>query len=102
MSEQTSVGTCHGMITMWPSRWNLPVTSDWSTGGGGSRSRSLSTGDATRPRLKGFLGMDDQSFDTAVAAMAHQQAQRLRELGFATAAAEVEALLRPGPAVEEA
>jgi|GEM_PF-5508184 len=46
--------------------------------------------------------MEIQNFDTAVAAMARQQAQRLRELGFATDAAEVEDLLASaGPPGEE-
>lgn len=46
--------------------------------------------------------MDMQNFDTAVAAMARQQALRLRELGFATAAAEVEDLLpAAGPPAED-
>jgi len=54
-----------------------------------------------RPRLKGLTGMDFQTFDTAVAAMARQQAQRLRELGFATDAAEVEDLLASADPVAE-
>jgi hypothetical protein len=46
--------------------------------------------------------MDNQNFDTAVAAMARQQAQRLREFGFGTAASEVELLLgNADPATEE-
>lgn len=46
--------------------------------------------------------MDDQDFDAAVAVMARQQALRLRELGFGTAAAEVESLLgTAGPATED-
>ncbi len=46
--------------------------------------------------------MDDQTFDTAVTAMARQQALRLRELGFGTAAAEVESLLSTaGPVTED-
>ncbi len=45
--------------------------------------------------------MDNQNFDTAVAAMARQQAQRLRELGFGTAATEVELLLGTADQVAE-
>ena len=47
--------------------------------------------------------MDTQEFDIAVVVMARQQARRLRELGFAAAAAEVDALLpAPGAAADEA
>jgi hypothetical protein len=42
--------------------------------------------------------METQEFDHAVAATARQQAARLRELGFAAAAAEVDALL-PVPVI---
>ncbi|MEO7262439.1 MAG: hypothetical protein ABI047_14470 [Jatrophihabitantaceae bacterium] len=46
--------------------------------------------------------MDAQDFDIAVVVMARQQARRLRELGFAAAAAEVDALLpEPGVVAEE-
>jgi hypothetical protein len=37
--------------------------------------------------------METQEFDRAVTAAARQQAERLRELGFSAAAAEVDALL---------
>jgi hypothetical protein len=40
--------------------------------------------------------LDTQDFDLAVAAMARQQASRLRAMGFAAAAAEVDDLL-PAP-----
>ncbi len=40
--------------------------------------------------------MQMQEFDSAVTAMARQQTQRLRDMGFSAAAAEVDALL-PAP-----